>query len=93
MAYSWYFTREDIELKSPSREHGISPQMETKYRRDGAKFIINASNTLGLYPFESLSCVCVCMCVYVRVYVRVFVCACVYVFVHVCVPMCVCMCA
>ena len=50
MTYCWYFTREDIDRKTPSREDGIPAAVETRYRRDGAKFLINASNTFGLYP-------------------------------------------
>ena len=48
MAYCWYFTQEDIENKTPSREDGISSSVEARYRKDGSRFIINASNTLGL---------------------------------------------
>ena len=50
MTYCWYFTREDIDSKTPSREDGIPAAVETRYRRDGAKFLINASNSFGLYP-------------------------------------------
>ena len=48
MSYCWYFTQEDIKDKTPSREEGITPAAEARYRRDGARFVINASNTLGL---------------------------------------------
>ena len=48
MSYCWYFTQDDIRERTPSREEGIPPVSEARYRRDGARFIINASNTLGL---------------------------------------------
>ena len=48
MTYCWYFTQEDIRERTPSREEGVSPSIEARYRKDGARFIINASNTLGL---------------------------------------------
>ena len=48
--FNWYFTREEIENKSPSREDGVTLPTEIRYRREGARLIINASNTLGLYP-------------------------------------------
>ena len=50
MTFCWYFAREDIEHKTPSRDDGMPLTTELQYRRDGARFIINASNTLGLYP-------------------------------------------
>lgn len=56
MTYCWYFAREDIEQKTPSREDGIPLETEMQYRRDGARFIINASNTLGLYPRIYICC-------------------------------------
>jgi hypothetical protein len=46
--FNWYFTREEIEHKSPSREDGVTLSTEIRYRREGARLIINASNTLGL---------------------------------------------
>ena len=48
-AISWIFSAEVLEHKTPSREDGISSDTERKYRREGARFIINASNTLKLY--------------------------------------------
>ena len=54
MTFCWYFAREDIEHKTPSREDGMPLATELQYRRDGARFIINASNTLGLYPLVLL---------------------------------------
>ena len=48
--FNWYFTREEIDQKSPSREDGVTLPTELRYRREGARLIINASNTLGLYP-------------------------------------------
>ena len=53
--FNWYFTREEIDNNSPSREDGVPLATEVRYRREGARLIINASNTLGLYPTPSLS--------------------------------------
>ena len=52
--FNWYFTREELDNKSPSREDGVTQSTEIRYRREGARLIINASNTLGLYPFHEL---------------------------------------
>ena len=47
---TWVFSAEVLEHKTPSREDGISWATERKYRREGARFIIDASNALKLYP-------------------------------------------
>lgn len=52
MAFSWFFPQEAIDNKTPSRADGISVQFETRYRKDGARFIISAANTLKLYPYS-----------------------------------------
>lgn len=49
---SWIFSAEVLEHRTPSREHGISAALERQYRREAARFIINASNTLKLYPLQ-----------------------------------------
>ena len=60
MAVCWCFSREVLEHQTPSREHGISWRTEKRYRREGAKFIASASNTMGLYP-PVLTCYQACM--------------------------------
>lgn len=55
MSLCWLFSREDLEQKTPSREDGIPLSLETRYRKEGARFIINASTTLGLYPASLFS--------------------------------------
>lgn len=68
--FNWYFTREEIDNKSPSREDGVTLSTEIRYRREGARLIINASNTLGLYPSNPiLWCLCVCIDVMLCVFV------------------------
>ena len=47
---TWIFSAEVLEHCTPSRDHGISMATEKQYRREGARFIINSSNTLKLYP-------------------------------------------
>ena len=46
----WYFEKKEIK-NSPSYKEGIDSALENKYRRDGARFIIDAGTKLGLYPF------------------------------------------
>lgn len=46
----WIFSAEVLEHLTPSRAKGISAETERRYRREGARFISNASNTLKLYP-------------------------------------------
>lgn len=46
----WMFSAEVLEHLTPSRKRGISHETERKYRREGARFISNTSNTLKLYP-------------------------------------------
>lgn len=46
--FNWYFARDEIDNKTPSREDGVTLSTEIRYRREGARLIINASNTLGL---------------------------------------------
>jgi len=50
----WYFDRSELE-KTPSFCNGISAAMEKKYRREGAKLIVDAGNALGLYPIIYIS--------------------------------------
>lgn len=44
----WYYSNDELERRTPSRDDGVPLCVENRYRRDGARFIINASNTLGL---------------------------------------------
>ena len=44
---SWYFSKQQIE-NSPSRRAGISEADENKLRKEGAKFIMTCSASLGL---------------------------------------------
>jgi len=46
----WYFERKEIKY-SPSNRDGIDPATENRYRREGARFILDAGTKLGLYPF------------------------------------------
>jgi len=45
----WYFDRSELE-KTPSFCCGVDAVTEEKYRREGAKLIVDAGNALGLYP-------------------------------------------
>ena len=44
----WYYTLEDIELNTPSRRDGIDFETEHQYRSEGARFIMDLGNKLGL---------------------------------------------
>ncbi|XP_047132402.1 cyclin-K isoform X1 [Hydra vulgaris] len=44
----WYHTTEVIELQTPSRNDGIDYETEARYRKEGARFIMELGNKLGL---------------------------------------------
>ncbi len=46
----WYYSKEHTDLKTPSRADGIDSETEVRYRKDGARFIMDLGNKLGLYP-------------------------------------------
>ena len=45
----WYFDKSELE-KTPSFYKGVDAAKEEKYRREGAKLIVDAGSALGLYP-------------------------------------------
>ena len=45
----WYFDKKEIR-NTPSFKDGIDPATEARYRREGARFIIDAGTKMGLYP-------------------------------------------
>ena len=47
----WYFDKKEIR-NTPSHRDGIDPSTEARYRREGARFIIDAGTKMGLYPFN-----------------------------------------
>ena len=50
----WYHTLEVIELQTPSRNVGVDFETEARYRKEGARFIMELGNKLGLYLFKML---------------------------------------
>ena len=50
----WYYEKKEIK-NSPSYKEGLDSSTEAKYRREGARFIIEAGTKLGLYPLHKLS--------------------------------------
>ncbi len=50
MAFNWFFPQDVVDHKTPSRVNGIPLAMELRYRKEGAKIVINAANNLNLYP-------------------------------------------
>jgi hypothetical protein len=49
----WYFGRADLD-RTPTLKAGIDIDTESKYRREGAKLIIDTGTALGLYAFVLL---------------------------------------
>lgn len=47
----WYFSKEGL-LRTPSRLDGIDFMTEQRYRREGARFIMDCGNKMKLYPFR-----------------------------------------
>ena len=50
----WYFDRSELE-NTPSSRNGVDAVAEEKYRREGAKLIVDAGSALGLYPVSFIS--------------------------------------
>jgi hypothetical protein len=51
--FYWWRKPEDPEKTTdPSHRDGIDPSTEARYRREGARFIIDAGTKMGLYPFN-----------------------------------------
>jgi len=48
MGMHWYHTHDHIELNSPSRADGVDFETEARYRKEGARFIMELGNKLGL---------------------------------------------
>ena len=46
----WYFGKKELR-QTPSFRQGMDSATEARYRREGARFIIDAGTKLGLYPF------------------------------------------
>jgi len=46
----WFFGKNELQ-NTPSFRSGVDARAEEKYRREGAKLIIDAGSALGLYPF------------------------------------------
>ncbi len=60
MAFNWFFPQDVVDHKTPSRMNdGIPLAMEMRYRKEGAKLVINAANNLNLYPPTTpVHCLC-----------------------------------
>lgn len=46
----WFYEKKDLR-NTASYQDGISPEVEARYRREGARFILDAGTKMGLYPF------------------------------------------
>lgn len=49
LMHSWYYEKKDLK-RTPSILDGIDIERENRYRREGARFIINVGTKMGLYP-------------------------------------------
>lgn len=49
----WYFEKKEIR-NTPSIQDGLDHATEARYRREGARFIIDAGTKMGLYPYTIL---------------------------------------
>lgn len=45
----WFYEKKDLRV-TPSLKDGINPDTESRYRREGARFIIDTGTKMGLYP-------------------------------------------
>ena len=50
----WYFSKDRLMNRTPSRSNGVDFPTECRYRREGCRFIMDMGNKLGLYPFNVL---------------------------------------
>jgi len=46
----WYYDKKELR-NTPSARDGIDYAIEARYRKEGARFIIDCGTKLGLYPF------------------------------------------
>ena len=49
----WYFEKRELR-NTPSFKDGIDSGTENRYRREGARFIIDAGTKMNLYPCNQL---------------------------------------
>ena len=47
----WFYEKPDL-TNTPSFKDGIDASTEARYRREAARFIIDAGTSQGLYPFQ-----------------------------------------
>ena len=45
--FCWYYEKKDL-VNTPSFRDGISPETEARYRKDGARLILDAGAKMGL---------------------------------------------
>ena len=49
----WYYDKPELR-NSPSFRDGIDPATEARYRREGARFILDTGTKMGLYPVDKI---------------------------------------
>lgn len=47
----WYYEKKELRTNSPSVKDGIDADVEARYRKEGARFIMNTGTKMGLYPY------------------------------------------
>jgi len=51
----WYYDKKDFRANTPSIKDGIDPDVEARYRKEGARFIMNIGTKMGLRHYETLA--------------------------------------
>ncbi|GAB6032943.1 hypothetical protein CHUAL_012135 [Chamberlinius hualienensis] len=51
----WYYDKKDLQKATPSVQDGLDPDVEARYRKEGAKFISNVCLKMGLCYYETLA--------------------------------------
>lgn len=44
----WYYEKKDLKRETPSIQDGIDYETESRYRKEGARFIIDTGTKMGL---------------------------------------------
>lgn len=50
----WYFEKKDLH-NTVSRRDGVDEETEARYRREGARFIMDTGTKMGLYPSQIIA--------------------------------------
>ncbi|GAB6026030.1 hypothetical protein CHUAL_012240 [Chamberlinius hualienensis] len=51
----WYYDKKDLRTTTPSFQDGLDPDVEARYRKEGARFISKICEKMGLRYYETLA--------------------------------------